>query len=68
LPCSNFSNHNHPGNLLSSSTLSRKQFSQSNSHNQSQKYCHHYHIVRLGQSQVQELRIRKLCHPSEQSC
>jgi hypothetical protein len=63
-----FSNHNHPGNLLSCSILSRRQFSQSSNHNQSEKYYHHHLTVHQDQNQVQDLKTRKHCHLLEQSC
>jgi hypothetical protein len=63
-----FQQPNHLGNLLSSFTLSRRQFSQFSSHSQYKKYCHHHLTIRQDKNQVQDLRTRMPCHLSEQSC
>jgi hypothetical protein len=47
---------------------SHRQFSQSSNCNQFEKYCHHHPTVHQDQNKVQDLRTRKLCHLSEQSC
>jgi hypothetical protein len=47
---------------------SRRQSKQSNNHSRFRKSYHHHPTVRQDHNQVQDLRTRRHCRPSGQSC